>query len=68
LVKTLEELKEIARQSLVLQLEVMKEITSLNIKDATYFIKWFTNHPLGKDITKISRSLALPNNEYTTRE
>ena len=50
--KTLEELKEIAIKHLTLQLEMLKELPSLNLQDAIYFGLWYPSHPLQDEIQK----------------
>ena len=52
MVKSLEELKEIATHHLSLQLEMLKELPTLNLKDALYFGTWYPSHPLQDEIQK----------------
>ncbi|MDN5847780.1 MAG: hypothetical protein L0H53_16065 [Candidatus Nitrosocosmicus sp.] len=51
---TLEELKEMAEKHLSIQLEMLRKLPSLNIKDALYFSQWYTFNPLQNDITDMA--------------
>jgi hypothetical protein len=57
LTKTLEELKEIASKHLTSQLEMMKELPTLNVMDSTIFHHWYVTNPTQKKITEISFKL-----------
>lgn len=39
-----------ALQHLTLQLEMLKELPSLNLKDALYFGLWYPSHPIQDEI------------------
>ena len=65
LTKTLEELKEMAIKHLTIQLEMMKEVPTMNFKDIMDFIKWYSEHPFRKELNEIMKNLTLSRNGST---
>ena len=54
---SLEELKEMANQHLEIELKMMKELPKQNFKDTMYFMSWYSNHPIRKELDDIMRNL-----------
>lgn len=55
--KTLEELKEMAIKHLTIELEMVKELPSLNFQDVMYFIPWYTHHEIRHEINGIIKNI-----------
>jgi hypothetical protein len=70
LVKTLDDLKEMAEKHLSIELEMIKGLKQLNFNDVMYFIPWYSHHKMRQEIDEIIKSItSLRNkNETTTRQ